>query len=165
MCSEIKILNDLSIRASKKNNRAIILILNNNNEKFGIITYHMPCEPNFPIIALLHFKALYKKIKKMMNNIPWFLAGDFNSLPESIGYKYISKITKCIWKDNLLSYPITNHSYILNKNFNGCLDYIFYSKKGYNCDNININKHQDQIMPTKIEPSDHYPVIANFSIN
>lgn len=71
----IMITDENSKISASKNNVAILLILeskedisiNSINSKFGIVTYHMPCEPSIPQVALSHSKVLYKKIIKFMN--------------------------------------------------------------------------------------------------
>lgn len=178
----IKISDDTSIKASTKSNIAIFAIFEDiqNKLKFGIITYHMPCEPTIPMIALLHCKTLYTHIKEFMKNINWIFAGDFNMTPDTIAYNYmINKLNLgCIWKDLLNFYPKTNHAFIQNKEFSGCIDYIFY-KKGHLikndthikykksnliCTKIKLKK-LNNIIPDKYEPSDHLPILSIFNLN
>jgi mRNA deadenylase 3'-5' endonuclease subunit Ccr4 len=153
-----------SKKSASKSNIAILVIFENPsiNLKFGIITYHMPCEPSIPEIGLTHSKVLYKKILRFMKNIKWIFAGDFNMLPDSQAYVYLSSKINCVWKKYLTFYPITNHAYIKGFEFNGCLDYIFYSD-GLKCNNIEYNKIKN-IIPDKDEPSDHISIFATFEI-
>ena len=160
----IKIKDENSLYASNKTNIAILLILEDKkiNFKFGIINYHMPCKPQIQDIGLMHIKLLYKRITKFMRLLPWIYATDFNMTQETLGYKYIIKQNiDCIWKNYLKYYPITNHSYINNYEFSGCLDYIFYNN--CICNNVIINK-VNNIIPDKYNPSDHIPIIAIFNI-
>lgn len=162
----IKIKDKNSSYASGKTNIAIFLILEDKkiNFKFGIATYHMPCEPTIQEIGLLHSKLLYKKIISFMKYIPWILTTDFNMIPNTLGYKYMIKHDiGCIWKDKLGYYPITNHSYINNFEFSGCIDYIFYNKNNLECKKIIIDKI-DNIIPDEKQPSDHIPIIAIFNL-
>jgi mRNA deadenylase 3'-5' endonuclease subunit Ccr4 len=161
----IKIKDKISLYASNKTNIAILLILEDKkiNFKFGIITYHMPCEPILQEIGLLHTKLLYKRIITFMRNLSWIFAIDFNMTPESIGYNYIiNQDINCIWKDKLKYYPITNYSYINNNEFSGCLDYIFYNK--CICKDIIIEK-VNNIIPDINNSSDHIPIIGIFNIS
>jgi mRNA deadenylase 3'-5' endonuclease subunit Ccr4 len=175
----IEINDDISRKASSKNNIAIFAIFENKNSnlKFGIITYHMPCVPSIPQIALLHSKTIYRHIKKFMNNINWIFAGDFNMTPDTIAYNYLVNTINlgCIWKDVLRHYPITNHAYISNFEFSGCIDYMFYNKGKINikdtpikyigsnliCNKVKLNKLVN-IIPDKYEPSDHIPIFSLF---
>jgi mRNA deadenylase 3'-5' endonuclease subunit Ccr4 len=176
----IKVVDDISRKAASKPNIAIFAIFEDPtiNLRFGIITYHMPCVPTIQEIALLHCKTIYEHIKRFMSDINWIFAGDFNMTPDTLAYKYLTDGLNlgCIYKDTIRYFPITNHSYIFDKEFAGCLDYIFYRKgkinkknlstikyirKGLICDKIKFNK-LNNIIPDKYEPSDHIPVIASF---
>ena len=175
----IEINDDISRKASSKNNIAIFAIFENKNSnlKFGVITYHMPCVPSIPQIALLHSKTIYRHIKKFMNNINWIFAGDFNMTPDTMAYNYLVNTINlgCIWKDVLRHYPITNHAYISNFEFSGCIDYMFYNKGKINikdtpikyigsnliCNKVKLNKLVN-IIPDKYEPSDHIPIFSLF---
>ena len=95
-----------------------------------------------------------------MDNNEWIFVGDFNMTPDSIAYQYLSGMAKCIWKDYLGNYPITNHAYIRGIEFSGCLDYMFYSEK-LKCSNAIISEVKN-IIPDKKEPSDHIPIFASF---
>jgi hypothetical protein len=161
----IKVTDDISSRAAGKMNTSIMLILENPSLKikFGIVTYHMPCEPNFLQISLMHSKILYKRIILFMEDTKWVLTGDFNILPDTITYKYLQTNCNCIWKDYLTYYPITNYSYIKGNTFKGCLDYIFYSKNKITCNRVVFNGI-DNIIPDKKESSDHIPIKAIFEI-
>jgi len=178
----IEIVDDTSRKAASKTNTAILALFedSNINLRFGISTYHMPCVPLIQEIALLHCKTLYRHIRKFMLDSYWILAGDFNMTPDTLGYDYMVNKAKlgCIWKDTIRKFPITNHGLITNKEFAGCLDYVFYMKgryskesstviiykrKGLICDKIKINKLIN-IIPDKYEPSDHIPIISIFSI-
>ena len=176
----IKVVNDNSRKAASKSNIAIFAIFEDPtiNLRFGIITYHMPCAPTIEEIALLHCKSIYTHIKKFMLDIDWIFAGDFNMTQNTLAYAYMVERLNlgCIYKDTLRHYPITNHSLILNKEFAGCLDYVFYRKgkiskkdsstiryirKGLICDKIKLTK-LNNIIPDKYEPSDHIPIVASF---
>jgi mRNA deadenylase 3'-5' endonuclease subunit Ccr4 len=160
--NHIIITDDISSNAASRSNTAILAIFENPliNTRFGVVTYHMPCEPSIPQISLIHSKILYKKIIRFMNKNRWILAGDFNMVPDMIAYKYLSSFTRCIWKDVLTYYPITNHAYIKRFEFSGCLDYIFYSDD-LKCLDIKFNKINN-IIPDVLEPSDHIPIFATF---
>jgi len=176
----IKITDENSKKAASKTNIAIFAIFEDPtiNFKFGIITYHMPCVPTVEEIALLHCQTIYLHIKKFMKDINWIFAGDFNMTSNTMAYKYmVEKLNLgCIYKDTIRYYPITNHSLIFDKEFAGCLDYVFYRKgkiskenstniryirKGLICEKIKLNKLTN-IIPDKYEPSDHIPVVSTF---
>jgi len=183
----IMISDDNSKIAAGKSNTAILLILENEltNFKFGVITYHMPLEPKIEEVSLTHSKVLFKKIIKFMNDIIWFFAGDFNITPNSKAYSYITKLACCIWKDCIncsnqncsnqncsnqklittsTTYPITNHAYIRNFEFSGCLDYIFFStSKKIECIDIKYTII-NSIIPNINHSSDHISIYAKFNI-
>lgn len=178
----IDIVDDNSKKAASKNNIAIFAVFEKKdiNLRFGIITYHMPCVPSIQQIALLHCKTLYKHIKKFMIDTEWIFAGDFNMTPDTMAYNYLVNTINfgCIWKDNLRHYPITNHAYIANLEFSGCIDYVFYNKgkirlkdtpiryigSRLSCNKIKLSKLTN-IIPDKYEPSDHLPIFTLFIIN
>jgi mRNA deadenylase 3'-5' endonuclease subunit Ccr4 len=161
----IKVIDDITSKAASKMNTAIMLLLENPSLKikFGVITYHMPCEPNFLQISLTHSKILYNKIIKFMEETKWVFTGDLNILPDTITYKYLQSNCNCIWKDYLTYYPITNYSHIKGNTFKGCLDYIFYSKNNMICKRVVFNSIYN-IIPNSSEPSDHISIKANFNI-
>ncbi len=163
--SHVLVIDEISARAASKSNIAILVIFEKEsiNLKFGIITYHMPCEPLIPKIGLTHSKILYKKIIRFMKNTVWLFVGDFNMLPNTKTYRYLSSKANCIWKDYLDLYPITNYSYIKGYEFSGCLDYIFYTKIKLKCINIQISKINN-IIPDINNPSDHIPIVASFKL-
>ncbi len=152
--------------AASKTNIAILLLVENlqTKTKFGITTYHMPCEPTIPQIALTHTKVLYKKIQRFMENHPWIWGGDFNMIPETRSYTYLTDVAKigCIWKDKLGYYPLTNHAYIRDVEFKGCIDFVFYTKE-FKPLNIQIDKIKN-IIPDSIQPSDHIPIMVEFDL-
>ena len=161
----IKITDDITSKAAGKMNTSIMLMLENPSLKikFGVVTYHMPCEPNFLQISLMHSKILYKKIIKFMEDTKWIFTGDFNILPDTITYKYLQTNCNCIWKDYLTYYPITNYSHIKGNTFKGCLDYIFYSKNNMTCKKVVFNGI-DNVIPNSSESSDHISIKAIFNI-
>ena len=163
----IIITDEISKISASKTNTAILLILGDpySNFKFGIVTYHMPLEPTRHQVSLSHIKVLYKKIIRYMNGTGWILAGDFNILPDSKTYMFLTNQNNigCIWKDKLNYYPLTNHAYIKNFEFSGCLDYIFYTKDKLKCNNVVVNMIKN-IIPDQYNPSDHIPILAEFSM-
>lgn len=162
----VKIKDKNSSYAAGKTNMAILLILEDKkiNFKFGIATYHMPCEPTIQEIGLLHTRLLHKRITTFMKSIPWVFTTDFNMVPNTLGYKFMIKHNiGCIWKDKLGYYPITNHSYINNFEFSGCIDYIFYNREYLECNKIILDKVEN-IIPDEKQPSDHIPIIAIFNL-
>ena len=178
----IKVIDNNSRKASIKTNTAILALFEdtNLNVKFGVSTYHMPCVPLIQEIGLLHCQTLYRHIKNFMLDDYWVLAGDFNMTPDTLAYKYMINQAKlgCIWNDTIRTYPNTNHSVIASKEFEGCIDYVFYKKGKYNkknsstlifkrkgliCENIKVN-NLTTIIPNKYEPSDHIPIISIFLI-
>lgn len=154
--------------ASAKSNIAIIIAFEDKQlggQPFVVTTYHMPCAPQTPEISLIHSKILYKKTlkfgMKIGKNIPLIIAGDFNMTSNFKAYEYLSTKMNCIWHDNFKHWPITNHSYVLNYEFAGCIDYIFYSNA--KCLNVIVRRVKN-IIPDILEPSDHIPITAYFII-
>jgi len=160
----VVITDEASQKSASKTNTAILVLFEDLsiNFKFGIVNYHMPCEPSIPEIGLTHSKILYKKTIRFMENNSWIFSGDFNMTPDTRGYKYLSDNAKCIWRDRVGYYPITNHAYIKGYEFSGCLDYIFYSSN-LECSNV-IFSELKNIIPDEKEPSDHIPIQASFQI-
>jgi mRNA deadenylase 3'-5' endonuclease subunit Ccr4 len=103
----------------------------------------------------------------MEDNI-WFYGGDFNITPDSRTYQYLKTQNGCIWNNYLKKYPITNHAFIRQYEFSGCIDYIFYSinnliKKKIECIEVKYNMVED-IIPNNNNPSDHIPIYCKFKI-
>lgn len=146
-------------KAASKPNIAIMAKFNliESNMSFAVITYHMPCQPDIPLLSLIHCKILYKQIRKF-TNCPWIFGGDFNFLPDSIAYKYMTSNVNCLWKF-LKKYPITNYSYISDKEFSGCIDYVFFN--GFKPLKLKIIPPTN-IIPDKNNPSDHVSIIGTF---
>lgn len=149
--------------ACRKPNAAILLQFKYNTYKFGIVTYHMPCEYKCPSLMYIISNELCNKVINFMESQPFVFAGDFNIVPDSDLYKNIITKFSCAWTsiNQNKTYPITNHSYINGKEFIGCIDYIFYN--GLKCKSI-ICDDAKSIQPNDIEPSDHVPVIATFDL-
>jgi len=160
----IFVTDDNSKLAASKTNTAILILFETPHINFGVVTYHMPLEPSTPHISMSHAKVLIKKIGRFMENNIWFYAGDFNILPDTRTYSFLSTNNNCIWA-TIKKYPITNYSYIRNFEFNGCLDYIFYSKS-LNIKLIDVTYDIiDSIIPDNKQPSDHIPISAKFMLN
>ena len=150
----------------KKNNNTAILLLfrdRSSNFNFGVVTYQMPrIEPNPDIISLHLAQTLSNKIISFMDKNSWVYAGDFNILQDSPAYDFLKSVFKCIWRDFVKGYPLTNNAVIKQKEFSGCIDYMFYSEN-LDCVSV-IFKEALSIMPNSDEPSDHSSIIAKFSI-
>lgn len=63
------------------------------NKKFLVHTYHMPCAFWWPSVMTLHAEALLRKVKEVSNGLPYVLAGDFNTCPNTPVYKLITEGT------------------------------------------------------------------------
>jgi hypothetical protein len=60
------------------------------NVKFVVHTYHMPCAFWWPGVMTLHLQALFREIKRVSDDLPYILFGDFNSKQDSELHNYIT---------------------------------------------------------------------------
>ena len=78
--------------SSWKTNCCLAIEFKSPNKNYIVSTYHMPCAYKNPLVMILHVVAYVKCAYNMLANrkdVPLFLTGDFNSLPDSFQYKFL----------------------------------------------------------------------------
>lgn len=123
-------------------------------DHFFVSSYHMPCQYKKPEIMDAHCEALNKVLS--VARFPWFLAGDFNMLPDDVcrnfqGYKILAGTSP------------TTHSCIRDTVFRGRLDHIVFSNLFQIEEEIPVHS-VESLMPNAEQPSDHECVAAFFSL-
>lgn len=177
---------DSWVAAGKKSNRFIGLNLTEFDSKqpFYVFTYHMPCDFKRNDVMNIQAAALISNIQKIAGELPYIVAGDFNSVPTSSVYRMItlgimpifpvSKIYKYIPLFSITSLisvyfafqrrepEYTNYSYTkpMDQPFKETIDYIFCSKMRIE-KVLSVRDDLPQTtFPNEQEPSDHLPIGA-----
>lgn len=182
-----KPIEDVWTTASKRINRivGISLISRLTEQSFNVFTYHMPCAFTNPDLMNIHASMLLKIVQQTSNRLPYILAGDFNSKPDSDVYKLMtsrsyrpnyplsklfSKLPSFIGMDSMYSAymsinqkePLfTNYSHCGKDAFKDCIDYIFTSCH-FECTKVTKLRedHPSSTFPNEEEPSDHLAIGA-----
>ena len=95
----------------------VSLIDKKTNKRFGLANYHMPCAYIKPMVMTIHADMAISRIQYLSNDYPFIFAGDFNILPDSSIYHYMttgntnkmdeltfptpSKLNGMEWKSNI----------------------------------------------------------------
>jgi 2',5'-phosphodiesterase len=167
------------------------------SKPFCVATYHMPCVFKVPATMALHTALACQHLHKLAAGDPYVFAGDFNFKPGDGCYELVTKGSlnssdvaypvKPAWEEDLdfdcvVEPPLksayfevqgeepelTNWSCIGdNGEFDGCLDYVFYSE-GLRATNVIPLQAKCELqgpLPTESEPSDHVLVGSTFSFD
>jgi 2',5'-phosphodiesterase len=157
-----------------------------NKNQFCVATYHMPCVYWSPETMMIHTALSARLVQDLAGNLPTIYAGDFNFQPDSSCYDFITsgKLNESNpdyprreydpWKPELLyafssAYAqalgtepkYTNFAHNKNSLFKGTLDYLFMSP-GITAQNVVDIPQNTGPVPSKLEPSDHFLVGADF---
>lgn len=167
-------------------NRYITLKLRIYNQSVWISTFHMPCAWDCTPMMMATLMLLLKELNYIVKDERHILGGDFNFMPDSAMFKYMLTGNTEVgdlpfsfgrpynWKFfsspmnvvDPLPYTTKTFGCIEGKEFCGSIDHIFYSGSGLQY--IRTEKSEpplDKIyMPNGKHPSDHLPVIAQFSL-
>ncbi|HET7300584.1 MAG TPA: endonuclease/exonuclease/phosphatase family protein [Oleiagrimonas sp.] len=126
-------------------------------KRFYYFDTHLPYRAKDEALRIRGTKVILKRIAKVPDSLPVILAGDFNSTPGKPTHALLTKVLK----DARTSAPIQNGPAKTFHNFTGQpterIDYIFY--RGLEVKDVRtVTTHQG-----KVYPSDHFPVVADFS--
>lgn len=172
-----------------KYNRYIALHLRLTEEaerEVWVATYHMPCEFKRPSILTTMAILLFSELQSLAGGLPLVVAGDFNISPDGETFRLITEavtpITTAIGFEGAPRdwdiYPLPDRmsvvpplpftSRVLSNvkvptAFIGTLDYIFYKGEDLHFTDLEEVRLSEEIMPNATHPSDHLPVIANFT--
>lgn len=181
--------------AVKKTNRFVGVTLCSTQSRlvFNIFGYHIPCEFRRNDVMNIHAAGLLSRIQTLSGKLPYILAGDFNSTPDSSVYRLITRniipsfptsrmyCMLPMLKDRYYT-PLTSaYAYVRGKEplftnlgwtkdsptaFKDCIDYIF-SSNGFIVDNVtaipSVLAEDTESLPDADHPSDHLPLQATFS--
>jgi 2',5'-phosphodiesterase len=162
---------------------------------FCVATYHMPCVFKVPATMALHTALACQHLHKLAAGDPYVFAGDFNFKPGdgcyelvttgSIDSKNVACPIKPAWEEDiefevLVEPPLKSAYYEVqgeepeltnwscigdNGEFDGCLDYVFYSD-GLRPNSVIPLQAKCEMrgpLPTEAEPSDHVLVGSSFN--
>ena len=161
-----------------KNKFYIILSLEEKlkKRKITISNTHLISPPELNNLKLLQCYTILKKLEEFYNVI---FCGDLNSLPNSdvVGLLSNSKITTALgrftlknkYKSTISHNLITHHTKNIKHGvFTAMLDYIYVQDniKVNDCSNLNVKSkfNQKNLLPNKIEPSDHIMICNKINI-
>eukprot|EP00759_Apiculatamorpha_spiralis_P042755 PhF_6_TR40609/c0_g1_i1/m.60921/K12603/CNOT6, CCR4; CCR4-NOT transcription complex subunit 6 len=172
---------DRSSARHRTNNVALLvhfLDKQNPSKEIVVVNAHLYWDPAFADVKLDQARHLLAQTKKYLDDrrlilsatADVFVVGDFNSLPQS---KVVETLTSSsdvpmLSAYNVLMHPDTN----LTPDFDGCLDYIFYSVTDHVgkaggpmlLSVLDIPKTMKGPYPSVGgEPSDHLPIVAEFA--
>lgn len=149
---------------------------------FAVFTYHMPCAFWWLPVMTLHADALFIQITKLAGELPFILAGDFNTLPNTPLYNFYTTGSATEleimpypdWKptertrkvlDTRVKFEYVKTTQCTNSKgdlFEGTIDYIFYSED-FEVSSFTVQPITENL-PSSTMPSDHVPINAEFTI-
>ncbi|XP_976374.3 2',5'-phosphodiesterase 12 [Tribolium castaneum] len=170
-----------------------VLNVNNSNRNVFIIVAntHLYYHPDAELVRVLqismattYLSLLHKHYNKDGNTVRVILCGDFNSVPTSTVYEFLTKGN--LSRDNKVFEKTVNnvnlrHDFQLQSacgsptytnytdDFRGCLDYIFIEKgKMRVCNVVPFPKNEDleafEGLPNEVYPSDHLALVVDLEI-
>ena len=169
--------------AQKRDASLLYAYLINRETKFtfAVFTYHMPCAFWWLPVMTLHADALFVQITRLAEELPFILAGDFNTLPNTPLYDFY--ITGNVTASEILPYadwkPTERTRKVLDASvgfdctkttqcigsgggsFEGIIDYIFYSED-FEISHFVVQPIIEDL-PSSTMPSDHVPITAMFN--
>ena len=122
-----------------------------------VFNTHAPCIPGTPRIAEVFVEKLLR-LSGIKNNA--IIAGDFNMLPDSLGFqKMVASLKPCTNVEQKTT-ESTSHRVTGECTFSGAIDFIFASEsmKTITEPTVEITS----LLPNDKEPSDHVPVTCTF---
>ncbi len=160
----------------------LIRLILEKDYRFAVYNYHMPCAFKTPVVQTLHVDGLKRVIRE--NDIPTILATDFNLIPESDGYNYMTSAIisgehyKYLDKGEHRKLKLQSTFKMINGKepsytcfsntkwggeFKNCLDYIFISNHFTTVDSKLLIYTTDK-MPNNNNPSDHLPLQSQLEL-
>lgn len=166
-------------KANKRDNALLYAVFKDKftNREFVVNNYHMPCIFWWPPVMTLHVEALLRKVKELSRDLPFILMGDFNILPGTDLYNFITtgtisdpdNIPSSSWIHQpvfplidirkICNHPFLATNYSRNSRdcvFKGAIDHIFCSP-GFLDHSIFYDEPTEE-MPNHSSGSDHVPV-------
>lgn len=177
---------DLIMDAKGRSNIAVKVTMSEKEkeEKFVVYNYHVPCCFQKPIIQMMHLDA-FKRVMRRDKDLPVIWGGDFNILPNSPGYNYLTGGVLSQRNQIYLKYddhvkdiyysvlklknekepPYTNYSHTkFGGEFKGTLDYFFINnKEKWEIEDAERKVHSANKMPNVEHPSDHLPIYCHIN--
>lgn len=126
-------------------------------QRFYYFDTHLPYQAKSEELRNRGARIILKHIAKVPASLPVILSGDFNSTPDKPTHAILTKVLK----DARTTAPVHDGPAKTFHNFTGQpttrIDYIFY--RGLQVKDVRtVTTHQ-----SKVYPSDHFPVVADFS--
>jgi len=169
--------NEIIKQAKNRNNKVIKVVINRNNKDYNIYNYHVPCSFQQPIIQIYHLDVLQRVVSNEEGEC--IVGGDFNIIPDSIGYKFLTEgylpkdYEKYLLHKNVMKVEsgikkimgkepsFTIHSFTkFGGYFKNTLDYFFITS-GINVINGGLKISSEKKLPNNECPSDHLPIFIN----
>lgn len=175
-------------RIKYNSKRWIAVRFNTNDKPFWVISCHLPCVHYRPELANTYTVLFLDSINKTVGNDPVIVGGDFNILSNSEAHNILitgksdglllkredySPMTWPLAPLNPLKHlhfdGFTCHSFVImpfsdsdKEPFKGAIDHFYYRW----CGNITMEDlpQPSELLPNLTNPSDHIPLVANFSL-
>ena len=172
------------------NNFLLGIVMRYHGQNIVIGNYHMPCAHKSDEIMVTHGCLSVDFLKDLSfeyNTDKIVFAGDFNSVPNTSCHKVIttgvydidtfndkfpqedtwrpncSMLLRSAYKEHNGKEPdYTNNTVSRGVQFEGCIDYIFYT--GINVISSNVLIDDEPPFPSEHEPSDHIMLLATFAV-
>lgn len=144
------------------------LVHKKSSEIFWVANYHMPCEYRNPGVMFLHAEHVMKYVQAKANCAPLIFAGDWNSQPDSLVYRLITRGSsishiapmKSAYREYFGKEPESTACSFTSYGdglFRGTLDYIFVSS-AWKVSEVSKIPDGTLICPNQDEPSDHVKI-------
>jgi mRNA deadenylase 3'-5' endonuclease subunit Ccr4 len=155
-----------------KNENVLLMIefaANNKIPEFAVCTYHMPLWIDYRKSFTQIISQNIIKLCKLFSDKPFFITGDFNSLPRDDAINVFKENNFKTNENELITCFPKSSSTFDGKNvreFKEQIDYIFYENNKVECESlITFSKNLQLInTPNELDPSDHLPLIGEFTI-
>ena len=85
--------NNVYVESQRRDSTLLYCVLRTKSQhEFCVFNYHMPCAYWWPAVMTLHADTLLTRVRKLSHGLPFILAGDFNTIPNTPIYNYLTRL-------------------------------------------------------------------------